>query len=212
MSKVEYVLPHNIDDRVLSKACAILGQGGIVCLPTDTNWILLANPYHKSAMDRLYKIKKENPQKHFSLLCSNISQASDVAIIDNNCFKILKKTIPGHYTFIFEATKKISKVIKATKTDKEIGIRFVPSNLVNALLESYEDVVISTNIPRTMFSDYDSEDIYSYMIEDCNISHLIDLIIDPGEFEFVGESTIVSFIGGHPEIKREGAGDSSLFI
>lgn len=212
MSKVEYVLPHNPDDRVITKACDLLKSGGIICLPTDTNWILLANPYHKEGMEKLYKIKKENPQKHFSLLCSNISQASDVAIIDNQCFRLLKKSIPGHYTFIFEATKKISKVIKATKTDKEIGIRFVPSDLVNTLLESYGDVVISSNIPRSILVQDESEMIYSYMIEDCPITHLIDMIIDPGEFEFVGVSTIVSFINGQPEVTREGAGDPLLFI
>jgi len=209
MSKIEYVLAHNPDDRVISKACNILRSGGLICLPTDTNWILLANPYHKDGMDKLYKIKKENPQKHFSLLCSNISQASDVAIIDNQCFRLLKRTIPGHYTFIFEATKKVSKAIKATKTDKEIGIRFVPSTLVNTLLDQYGDVVISTNIPKTMFTL--DETIFSYMIEDCPIVHLIDMIIDPGEFEFVGESTIISFISGLPQIIREGAGDSGLF-
>ena len=61
--------------------------------------------------DKLYKIKKEGKQKHFSLLCSNISRASEVALIDNTAFKLLKKTTPGHYTFIFEATKNLSKLI-----------------------------------------------------------------------------------------------------
>ena len=207
---IEYVLDHNPDDRVISRACDILNSGGLVCLPTDTNWILLANPYHKDGMEKLYKIKKENPHKHFSLLCSNISMASEVAIIDNQCFRLLKKAIPGHYTFIFEATKKIGKSIKASKTDKEIGIRFVPSGLVQTLLDKLGDVVISTNIPASLFQE--DEMIYSYMIEDSSISHMIEMIIDPGEFEFVGVSTIVSFLDGQPDIVREGAGDPSLFI
>lgn len=210
MSKIEYVLEHNPDDRIISRACDILKSGGLICLPTDTNWILLANPYQKDGMEKLYKIKKENLQKHFSLICSNISMASDVAIIDNQCFRMLKKAIPGHYTFIFEATKKIGKSIKASKTDKEIGIRFVPSTLVETLLERYGDVVISTNLPKSYFGE--DETVYSYMIEECPSIHLIDMIIDPGEFEFVGESTIISFLDGHPEILREGAGDTSLFI
>lgn len=210
MSKIEYVLEHNPDDRIINRACEIIKSGGLVCLPTDTNWILLANPYHKDGMEKLYKIKKENVQKHFSLICSNISQASDVAIIDNQCFRMLKKAIPGHYTFIFEATKKISKVIKASKVDKEIGIRFVPSTLVETLLDKYGDAVISTNLPANYFPE--GETVYSYMIEDCPNIHLIDMIIDPGEFEFVGMSTIVSFLEGVPEIIREGAGDTSLFI
>lgn len=207
---IEYVLDHNPDDRVISRACDILNSGGLVCLPTDTNWVLLANPYHKDGMEKLYKIKKENPQKHFSLLCNNISMASEVAVIDNQCFRLLKKAIPGHYTFIFEATKKIGKSIKASKTDKEIGLRFVPSELVQTLLDKLGDVVISTNIPARLFPE--EEMIYSYMIEDSSISHMIEMIIDPGEFEFVGVSTIVSFLEGHPDVIREGAGDPSLFI
>lgn len=207
---IKYVLDHNPDDRIISRACEILISGGLICLPTDTNWVLLANPYHKEGMEKLYKIKKENPHKHFSLLCSNISMASEIAHIDNQCFRLLKKAIPGHYTFIFEATKKIAKSIKASKTDKEIGIRFVPSLLVQTLLDKFSNVVISTNIPTTFFPEEDM--IYSYMIEDSSIAHLIDMIIDPGEFEFVGGSTIISFVEGFPDIIREGAGDPSLFI
>lgn len=210
MSKIEYVLEHNPDDRIIAKACKILQAGGVICVPTDTNWILLANPYHKEGMEKLYKIKKEDTSKHFSLLCSNISQASEVAIIDNQCFRLLKKVIPGHYTFIFEATKKISKIIKASKVDKEIGIRFVPSTLLEVLLEKYGDAVISTNVPASYFPE--EQMVYSYMIEDCPCAHMIDMIIDPGEFEFVGQSTIVSFLEGHPEVVRIGAGDTSPFI
>ena len=178
---IEYIIAHSPDDRVLDKACSILKSGGIVCLPTDTNWILIASPFHKDGIEKLYKIKKENGAKHFSLFCSDISMANDVALIDNQAFKLLKKTIPGHYTFIFEATKKIAKVIKATKTDKEIGIRFVPSLLVNKIIEKLEDTVISTNIPLSVLGLNPEDEVFSYMIEDCELSHIIDLIIDPGE-------------------------------
>lgn len=209
---IEYIIAHSPDSRVLTKASKILNSGGIVCLPTDTNWILIASPNHKDGIEKLYKIKKENGNKHFSLFCSDISMASEVAMIDNQAFKLLKKAIPGNYTFIFEATKKIAKIIKATKTDKEIGIRFVPSILVNKLIENFGDVVISTNIPISALNINPDDDIYSYMIEECEISNLIDLIIDPGEIEFAGQSTIVSFLNNEVEIIRDGAGDSSIFF
>jgi tRNA threonylcarbamoyl adenosine modification protein (Sua5/YciO/YrdC/YwlC family) len=209
---IEYVLAHNPDDRVLKKACDILKNGGLVCLPSDTNWILIADPYHKDAMEKLYKIKEENPHKHFSLICNSISMASDVALIDNSCFRILKRVIPGHYTFIFEATKKMAKVIKATKTDKEIGLRFVPSPLIDKLITMLGDVVISSNIPKKVLNIGDEEVVYSYMIEESPLGHMINLIIDPGEFEFAGESTIVSFINGTPEVLRVGVGDINLIL
>ncbi len=209
---IEYIIAHSPDDRVLDKACSILKKGGIVCLPTDTNWILIASPYHKDGIEKLYKIKKENGTKHFSLFCSDISMASNVALIDNQAFRLLKKAIPGNYTFIFEATKQISKIIKATKTDKEIGIRFVPSLLVTKILEKLEDTVISTNIPLSSLGTNPEDEVFSYMIEDCDIAHMIDMIIDPGELDFAGPSTIVSFLNDIPEVIREGAGDPTVFL
>lgn len=207
---IEYIIAHSPDDRILEKACRILKSGGIVCLPTDTNWILIADPYHKDSLEKLYKVKKENGNKHFSLFCPDISIASEVAQIDNNAFKILKKNTPGHYTFIFEAKKKISKSIKASKVDKEIGIRFVPSILVEKLLEKYQDIVISTNIPTSSLNINEEDEIYSYMIEDSELKGIIEMIIDPGEIEFAGPSTIISFLNDTPELIREGAGDISI--
>lgn len=207
---IEYVIAHNPDDRVLKKASQILNSGGLICAPTDTNWQVLANPYKKEAVEKLYKLKEENQSKHFSLLCSDISMASDLAHINDRAFKLLKKIAPGHYTFIFEATKKISKVIKATKTDKEIGIRFVPSLLIDRLISTHEEALISTNIAPHMVDTLGDGEVYSYMIEE-KLSHIIEMIIDPGEIEFVGASSILNLMEeDNFEIIREGAGDTSL--
>jgi tRNA A37 threonylcarbamoyladenosine synthetase subunit TsaC/SUA5/YrdC len=126
---------------------------------------------------------------------------------------LLKKVTPGHYTFIFEATKKISKYIQASKIDKEVGLRFVPSVLINKLIEIHDEVLVSTNIPNSMLSlsEDSNEPIYSYQVEE-NISNLIEMIIDPGEIEFVGQSTIIDFSGSEgATLVREGAGDASFF-
>lgn len=210
---IEYIIAHSPDSRILTKASTLLKSGGVVCIPTDTNWILTACSTSKLGIEKLYKIKKEGIDKHFSLLCSEISMASELAIIDNNAFKILKRIIPGHYTFIFEAKKAIAKSIKASKIDKEIGIRFIPSVLVNSLISLHGNALISTNIPNSMMGTDETslEPIYSYQIEE-KFSHLIDLIIDPGELEFVGPSTIINLSNPNEiEILREGAGSSDIF-
>lgn len=210
---IEYIIAHNPDDRVLNKASDILNSGGIICFPTDTSWILAASSTKKDGIDKLYKIKKESSQKHFSILCSSFSMASELASIDNQAFRLLKKCIPGHYTFIFEATKKIAKLIQASKTDKEVGIRFVPSLLVSKLIETHGEALVSTNIPKSMLGidEENIDPIYSYQIED-SISHLLGMIIDPGEIEFSGVSSIVDFVSSEvPTVVREGAGDISFF-
>lgn len=210
---IEYIIAQNPDDRVLQKASTILSSGDLICFPTDTNWILAACSTKKIGIEKLYKIKKEGVQKHFSILCNDISKASEVAIIDNHSFKLLKKVIPGHYTFIFESTKKMAKLIQASKTDKEVGLRFVPSILVSRLIEMHGEILVSTNIPKSLLNmPADSqEDIYSYQLEEC-LGNITELIIDPGELEFDGPSTIIDFSkGSHPSVLREGAGDISAF-
>tara|TARA_Y100000780_G_scaffold231707_1_gene258372 strand:+ start:148204 stop:148836 length:633 start_codon:yes stop_codon:yes gene_type:complete len=208
---IEYVIAHDPDDRVIERAVKLLKDGQLICLPTDTNWIALADPFNKNAVEQLYKLKQENVQKHFSLLVNDISKASDVAIIEDYAFKLLKRSIPGHYTFIFEATKKIAKTLKASKQDKEIGLRFVPSVLVSRIIEVFGAPLMGTNIPRKILESYEGSDqIYSYMVED-KFAHILGMIIDPGEFEFAGESTIIDFSNGDVELVREGAGDASLF-
>jgi tRNA threonylcarbamoyl adenosine modification protein (Sua5/YciO/YrdC/YwlC family) len=202
---IEYVIADNPDDRILEKASSVLKSGGLICLPTDTNWIIVADPFSKKGVSSIYKAKNIDKLKHLSLLCSSISKASEVAIIEDNVFRLLKKKIPGHFTFIFEATKKITRAVQANKMDHEVGIRFVPSKLVEKLLETHGDVLISTNIDLTQFN-VEEKEIYSYMIEE-TIGNQIEMIIDPGDYEFVGKSTIVDFTNGSPEVIRQGVGE-----
>jgi tRNA threonylcarbamoyl adenosine modification protein (Sua5/YciO/YrdC/YwlC family) len=208
---IEYIVPNNPDDRVLKRASACLNKGQLICFPTDTNWIVCCSPYNKEGVDKLYKLKGVDEHKHFSVLCGNISQASEIALIDNAAFKQLKKCTPGHYTFIFPALKKITKYLKASKTDKEIGIRFIPSYFIQTLIESHGDVLLSTNLNHQILNLDENFPIYSAIIED-QLSNMIEMIIDPGEFDFVGPSTIISYVEENgPELIREGAGNIDQF-
>jgi tRNA threonylcarbamoyl adenosine modification protein (Sua5/YciO/YrdC/YwlC family) len=209
---IEYIIYQNPDDRILKKACHFLEKEGLICLPTDTNWIIVADPYKKDAVEKLYQLKKEEKKKHFSLLCDSISRASEVAIISDSCFKLLKRAIPGHYTFILKASRDIQKVLKASKTDHEIGLRFIPNKVVNKLIEMYNKPLLSTNLTPELLDINEDDSVYSTLIEESQISHFISMIIDPDEINFVGKSSIISFVNNAPEVLRVGAGDISLFI
>ena len=200
---IEYVIAENPDDRVLKKAFDYLKNGKLICFPSDTNWIVACDPANKDAVTKLYRLKDEGPHKHFSLLCNSISMASDLAKIGDGAFKVLNKLTPGHYTFIFEATKKMAKTLKASKKDKEVGIRIIPNTLVNRLIETCGSALLSSNLTEKQLEQ--NPPFYSYMIEDA-LSNELSMIIDPGEFEFVGKSTIISFINGEAELIREGVG------
>ena len=204
---IEYVVEHNPDDRTLLKASQILRNGGLICFPTETNWVVVADPYHRDGVDKLYRLRHVDNTKHFTILCDSFQKAQEVSFIDDGAFRLLKKIVPGSYTFIFEANKKITKYLKASRIDKEVGIRFPPRTLCRRLLEIHGDVVISTHLTHDMLGlEDDGSALYGALIEDF-FSNQIDLIIDPGEYDFVGHSTtIIDFTSGMPEVIRQGAG------
>lgn len=205
---IEYVIAHNPNDKVLEKAFQLLSRGELICFPTDTSWVVACDPFQKKAVEKLYEFKGESSDKHFSLLCPNFSIATTVAEIDTQIFRNVKKHVPGHYTFIFNASKKIIKNLKASKRDHEVGLRFPPTPFMQAFLERYNNVLLSTNLTHEILDVSDkSIEIYSYLIQDA-ISHKVSLIIDPQDNEFVGASTIISFTSGEPELIREGAGEA----
>ena len=206
---IEYVIPNNPDDRILQKAADLLSKGELVILPTDTNWVIVADPFSKKGVDNLYAFKGEDRSHHFSLLCDTIKRASESAYIDDNAYKILRNEIPGPFTFIFESRKSMIKALKASKTDHQIGVRFSPSELVIKLIEFYENPLVSTNIPREKMGLEEGDELYGFQIEE-SLGHM-SLILDPGELDFLGQSTVIDFSSGVMELIREGAGDPALF-
>lgn len=209
---IDYVVEHNPDDRSLARASQILRNGGLVCFPTETNWVVVADPYVKAGVDKLYRLRHVENTKHFTVLCSNFQKATEIAMIEDGAFSLMKKVVPGPYTFILNAQKKIQKHLKASKYDHQVGIRFPPGVLCRSILEHHGEVLLSTHLTPDMFDD--GEDlmlIYSALIEE-QFGNLVDLILDPGEYEFIGSTTIVDFTEGEPRVVRVGAGDETLFI
>jgi tRNA threonylcarbamoyl adenosine modification protein (Sua5/YciO/YrdC/YwlC family) len=208
---IDYVQEHSIDSRVLERASLILRRGGIICFPTETNWIVAADPFHKGAVDKLYQLRHIENTKHLTVMCPNFQCAMEIAHINDSAFSLLKKVVPGSYTFIFEAHKKITRFLKASKSDHQVGIRFPPKNLCQSLLRHFDSILITTHITHDMIEDSDPEiPLYSAQIED-ELGHIIDLIIDTGDVEFLGQTTIIDFTSGAPEVLRKGIGNASLF-
>jgi len=204
---IEYIIAENPDDRVLDKASTLLSNGGLVVFPTDTNWVVTCDVLNKKAVDKLYKIKNEGNLKHYSVICDSFSRASEVALIHDKAFRMINKKIPGHYTFIFEATKKVTRAVQASKNDKQVGVRFPPGNISKKLIETHDQVLLSTHIDNEMLGLGSDETIYSYQLEEFLMGK-VDMILDPGEYDFVGASTIVDFSDeSNIEVIRQGSGD-----
>lgn len=203
---IEYVIPESPDDRILKKASEILKAGGLVCYPTDTNWLIVCDPFNKKGLSKLYRLKNEGPLKHYSLICDTISRAQEVAHIYDSAFKMIRKKVPGHYTFIFEARKKITRAVQANKSDKEVGVRFCPDLISQNLIDIHGEVLLSTHVTNELLELSAGEDFYSYQIEE-TLKGTLDMIIDPGEYDFVGASTMVDLsVEGEIEVLRDGSG------
>lgn len=208
---IEYVVEHNPDDRVLTRASQILQNGGLLCFPTETNWVVVCDPFKKESVDKLYRIRHIENTKHLTVLCPTFQKAMEIAFIDDSAFRLMKKVIPGPYTFIFEAQKKITKFLKASKVDHQVGIRFPPKQLCRSIMTSFDGVLLSTHISHDMIEGSDPDlPLYSLLIEE-QFGSLIEMIIDSGETEFVGSTTIVDFTSGMPDVQRVGAGNPALF-
>lgn len=197
---------------------AALEHDQIIAFPTDTNWVLATNLLSKKAVDSLYRLKGVDKKKHLSVLCNNISQASRYASISDSCFRRIRSRVPGPYTFIFTPTHEIPRTIKDYRKDNQIGIRIPNSLLCSRLIERYGQAILTTSITPEMLSLEENEDefapheIFSYQIEEAFSQ--IEVILDPGEFNSLGGSSVIDFAsdGDHPIVIREGAGDVSSFV
>ena len=208
---IDYVIPDNPDNRILTKASQILTSGGLLCLPLDTNWVVLADPFVKAGVDKLYRFRHVDNTKHFTVFCADFALAMTVAHIDDAAFRLLRRVVPGPYTFIFRAQKKIIKHLKASRLDHEVGLRFPPSHLLQRLLDVHGDVLIGTHVSAEMIPEHDENiPVWSGLIEE-QFGTQMELILDAGETHFTGPTTIISFSEGAPELIREGQGRVDLF-
>jgi tRNA threonylcarbamoyl adenosine modification protein (Sua5/YciO/YrdC/YwlC family) len=132
---IEYIVPTNIDRRILVRAAGLLRDGRLIGIPSDTSWVVVCSMHSQKGIDKLRKISGERDERHFTLLCSDISQFADLCSIDNTRFRLIKRLSPGPYVFILKTLLGTEKTLNLRRG--EIGVRIpdhpVPVELVRAL-------------------------------------------------------------------------------
>jgi tRNA threonylcarbamoyl adenosine modification protein (Sua5/YciO/YrdC/YwlC family) len=206
---IEYVFPNNVDDRVIERAKNILLEGGLVAYPTDTNWSIGCYSNSKEGIAKLTKLKGDPKYYTLTLVCSNISQISEVADLSNTNFRYIKKYVPGPYVFILPALDLIEKKICMKRL--EVGVR-IPSNLIpKKLVESIGFPILSLTASKKMTTYgwwdpvFAEENLFEFGYELEDIEN-IDLIIDTGEPLPKILSTVIRLSENEPEIIRIGSG------
>jgi tRNA threonylcarbamoyl adenosine modification protein (Sua5/YciO/YrdC/YwlC family) len=192
--------PDNPQARQLSMVKECLESGGIIAYPTDTIYGLGCDIFHPEAIEKICAIKKVNPEKaNLSFICSDLSDLSLYAkAIDNSLFRILKKALPGPFTFILPASKQVPKILQTKK--KTIGLRIPNNNIALSIIKTLGHPILSASFPGDVIEDYtDPEIIYEHW------GKQIDMVVDGGIGGII-PSTVVDCTTDHYEVIRQGAG------
>ena len=195
----------NPNQKAIDKVVAVLKRGGLVIYPTDTVYGLGCDISNNKALEKIAQIKGVKLEKaKFSFICNNLSHLSDyVKQIDSATFKILKKALPGPYTFILPGSNNLPKVFKKKKV---VGIRIPDNNITRTLVESLGNPIVTTSIR-------DDDEVLEYTTDPELIfekwGKLVDVVIDGGYGDNQA-STVIDFTEGYPEVIREGKGSLDI--
>ncbi|BDX38707.1 threonylcarbamoyl-AMP synthase [Tenuifilaceae bacterium CYCD] len=196
------IYPENPNPREIERVVGILQNGGVIIYPTDTVYGIGCDISNAKAVERIIKIKGIKPKEaHFSFICYDLSNIADYAKVDNPTFKLMKKNLPGPFTFILPGLNRVPDHFISKR--KTVGIRIpnnsIPLEIVNQLgkpilttsLKDDDELVEYTTDPEQIYENY---------------QHLVDVVIDGGFGNNV-PSTVVDCTGSEPEIIREGLGE-----
>lgn len=199
------IYEENPNPREIRRVVKILRDGGVIIYPSDTVYALGCDITNSRAMERVAQLRGMKLEKaNFSFVCEDLSNLSDyVKQIDSATFKILKRNLPGPYTFILPGNNNLPTVFKKKK---EVGIRVPDNSIARAIVHELGNPIISTSIK-------DDDEVIEYTTDPELIlekwGNLVDLVIDGGYGGNIA-STVVDLTGSEPIIVREGKGSLEI--
>lgn len=205
MSQYFQIHPENPQSRLISKAVSVLKAGGVIVYPTDSAYALGCQIGNKEALNRIRAIRELNDKHNFTLVCSDLSEISTYARVDNPAYRFLKTYTPGPFTFILTGSKELPKRVLHPKR-KTIGVRIPDHPIVHHLLEELKEPIMSVTLimPRS-----DTPLIEPEAMKDL-LGGAVDLIID-GQYCGIQSTTVVDLTdSSKPEVLRQGKGEIEL--
>lgn len=193
--------PENPDPKRMNQVVDCLRGGGVIIYPTDTVYSIGCDLMNPKAVARVAQLKGLKPEKaNFSLICFDLSHISEYARIETPDYKLMKKSLPGAFTFILNASSKVPKIFKSNK--KTIGIRVPDNSIARELVRLLGNPLIATSV-------HDDDEVLEYTTDPELIhekyNQQVDIVINGG-FGNNEASTIVDLTTGAPEIVRQGIG------
>ncbi len=204
MAQFFEVHPDNPHPRLLKQAVALLAQGGILAVPTDSSYALVCHLDDKAAVDRMRRIRGVDDKHHLTLLCRDLSELASYARVDNRQYRMLKAATPGPYTFILEASKEVPRRV-SHPARKTIGLRVPEHKALQDLLALHGSALLGT----TLIAAGDTEPMNdAHAIRDA-YEHQLAGVLDAGACP-QEPTTVVDLTGDAPEVLRQGRGTLDL--
>ncbi len=195
----------NPQPRLIAKAVEIVREGGLMVYPTDSCYALGCQIGDKAAMERIRRIRQVDERHHLTLVCRDLSELGQYAVVDNSQYRMLRAATPGSYTFILRATREVPKRLLNPKRNT-IGLRVPDHPVVNALLEEMHEPILSSTLilPGDGLPLNDGEEIRERLGQD------VDVILDGGSCG-IEMTTVVDLTSEMPSIVRQGRGSAAPF-
>lgn len=195
--------PYNPQQRLIQQVVDILNHDGVIIFNTDTTYVFACSISSKKAMKRIYQIKDIDKKKPLTFICNQTSQFQEYTTgIHNTIFRQIKKVVPGPYTFIFEASKKIPKTLLSPRAT--IGVRLPDAPIAVSLVEGMNEPILCSSVPKDEEQDFhDPLDLYE------QYGKLVDCVISGEDSLYIQRSAIIDFSVSPVEIVREGDADLS---
>ncbi|MFV0391229.1 MAG: L-threonylcarbamoyladenylate synthase [Paludibacteraceae bacterium] len=180
----------------------VLRNGGIIIIPTDTVYAFACDIFNANGVETILKLKNKETRKssNLSFVCHSMSQVSEYAKMDDTAFKLMKKNLPGPFTFILQGSNSLPKLFK---NKKNVGIRIPKNNIALEIVRELGNPIMTSSV---LFDDLAREYITDPELIREKYDYRVDLVIDGGMGGLI-HSTIINCTGDEPEIIREGAGE-----
>lgn len=205
MAKILEINPCNPQPRLIAQAVEILQHGGVICYPTDTMYGIGCDIFNQKAVKRVHQIKRRPKDKPFSFMCASLTNISNYGHVGNTAYRLMRKNLPGPYTFVLAGTKIVPKIMLTKQ--KTVGIRQPDHPICLAIIDALGNPILNTSATL----EEEGEPVCTCHDVDRLFGKQVDLIIDGGEIVPL-PSSVISLLTDHPEILRKGKGDLSAFM
>src|SRR5690606_34817026 len=203
MAQFFVVHPENPQVRLLKQAGQLLADGGLVAVPTDSSYAVVARLDDKPAADALRRLRGLDDRHHLTLLCRDLAEIGHFARVDNQQYRLLKMATPGPWTFILEATREVPRRV-SHPSRKTIGIRVPNHRVTLALIEAAGSPLMST----TLIPEDEDEPLNDAQVIFDRYANQLTAVIDGGACA-LQPTTVIDLTGEAPEVVRRGQGDLS---